>query len=304
MRLTVFNDGANVKSRVDRLMLSAVSRVEPIVQQMLTRQFDLVGHHLRLRTVHAPSPKPDYDDGWVLALLASSHRFFDIGCNVGHFALLAALDPGREVVAVDPNVDALAVAAEAVCRNGLSGRARFVPAFVGDVDGDKLDFWTVGLGAAGSRYPTHAVTAASRGDVRQVSTITLDTLARRTCVTPDLVKVDVEGAESEVLAGAIETGRRHETRFLVEMHSSAQPMLENAELVLEWCEAQGYDAYYLRDHVRLEHPSQLADRGRCHLLLQPGGWDYPAGLELIPQSCSVERAVALLGSVAGGDLVT
>lgn len=243
--------------------------------------------------------RPDQDDGWEWFLVRQSRSFFDIGCNVGHVTLIAALDPDRQVVAVDPNLEALARAAELVCRNGASTNVRFVPGFVGARDDETIDFWTVGTGAAGSAYESHAVTASARGSSRSVTTLTLDTLASRVGVAPDLVKIDVEGAESEVLDGARATAAAHRPSFLIEMHSRPElPMTHNADLVLGWAAELGYDAWYLRDHTPLVEPEQIADRGRCHLLLLPTGSDYPTGLSEIPQRCSIFAA----GSAEGAPL--
>lgn len=289
------------KAFVERLQ-RLIRRPEPRqrVQQLLQgaasatwTATSLLGSDLRV-----PQPfhvtDPDKDDGWIAVLLDASRCFFDIGCNVGHLALLAALDHCRDVVAVDANADALCRAAEVVCRNGVSARVRFVPGFVGARDDETVQFWTVGTGAAGSAYASHAVTASRRQANRLVRTFTLDTLASMTGLSPDFVKVDVEGAEAEVLAGARGLVADSHPRFLVEMHSCPElPMVANARLVLDWCERVEYEAWYLRNHAPLTDPAQLADRGRCHLILQQRGMEYPRGLEQVPESCGIERALEL-----------
>jgi len=163
----------------------------------------------------------DYDDAWLLALGLRSRIIFDIGCNTGQSSLLL-LYSGKveQIVLVDPNPEALAICAENLILNGLSTIARFVPAFVSEIDDSKVEFFTVGAGAAGSVYRTHAVTASDIGSSILVPTITLDSLADKLGVLPDLVKVDTEGAERLVLKGATRIAGEQSTTFLVEMHSN------------------------------------------------------------------------------------
>lgn len=145
---------------------------------------------------------PDYDDAWTLALASHSQVMFDVGCHKAEFSLLACLlDPQREVVAIDANPKALSLAADNFIKNGKSHQVRFYSTFVSDEDNHTLDFYTVGSGSAGSRYPSHAKTASSEGKSIQVRTRTLDTIAQELDLYPDFVKIDVEGAEAAVLRG-------------------------------------------------------------------------------------------------------
>ena len=228
----------------------------------------------------------DYDDAWFHACAQQAKIVFDIGANVGHSALMALLGGSVEqIVLVDANWEALAVAAENLIRNQLAARARFVCAFASNATDASVDFWTVGTGAAGSMYASHATSARAAGSVRQVQTTTLDAMAERFGVVPDLVKIDVEGAEHKVLLGSANVVAKKQTRFLVEMHSMQElTMAHNATQVLQWTRAAGYAAWYMSASARLEAPETIAHRGRCHLLLQPADWPYPEWLTKIPQS--------------------
>jgi FkbM family methyltransferase len=256
---------------------------------------ELLGRRVRVRLGTLPSV-PGYDDGWVLALLPLSRCFFDVGCNVGFFSLVAAVDDSsRWAVLIDANPLALGRAAENLIINSFAQRSRFVLGFVSSSSGDPVTFFTVGAGAAGSRYPSHSASASAAQSSIMSRSVRLDEICAEQGLWPDLVKIDVEGAESEVLYGAERVAARKEATFLVEMHSRAElPMAENGRRVLDWCSRVGYDAYYLKDHVRLAAPEQISHRGRCHLLLIPMGDRYPDRLKRIPQSCPVERARELL----------
>jgi FkbM family methyltransferase len=214
---------------------------------------------------------------------------FDIGANVGQSALMALISRNVEnVVLVDANWEALSVAAQNIIRNAVSERTRFICAFVSDTTGNELDFWTVGTGAAGSMFAGHAVTASRGGFVRRVKTVTLDEIATKTGLVPDLVKVDVEGAEASVLRGATSVASRAATRFIVEMHSPPElSMRDNAQAVLDWAASVDYAVWYLSEGVRVTTPEIIAHRGRCHLLVQPRAWDYPDWLVGIEQSAQL-----------------
>jgi FkbM family methyltransferase len=241
---------------------------------------------VRAGTLHH---KVDYDDAWLYACAKHSEVMFDVGANVGQSTLLALRSPRiKQVVMIEANWEALSVAADNLIRNNLSAKARFIGAFAAEASNASIDFWTVGTGAAGSMFQGHAVTASKAGSVTTVPTITLDDVCDGLQITPDLVKMDIEGAEAKALAGSTRLARKHAARFLVEMHSPPElPMARNAQLILDWSERVGYSAWYLSGGVLLASPDLIAHRGRCHLLLQPSDWPYPEWLVGIKQSAEL-----------------
>lgn len=248
-------------------------------------ELDTLGHHFVVRD-GTLTRVADYDDGWQLALAFHAQVVLDVGANVGQSAMHLLLSPTvTQVVLVEANPDALVTATENLIRSRMVERARFVCAFAGETDGEEISFWTVGTGAAGSRFSAHAVTAAGAGRNFKVSTLTLDTICRRFGISPDLIKIDTEGAEAQVLQGSRECARQKRTRFMVEMHANPElTMTDNATKVLAWCKAHDYAAWYLAKEMLLETPQPIATRGRCHLLLQPSDWPYPDWLRGISQS--------------------
>jgi len=198
------------------------------------------------------------------------------------------------VVAWDANPSALTRCAENLFLNGISHRARFVLGFASSRCGEELDFYTVGTGKAGSRYPGHARTASSRGSVIRTCSLTIDQVAADLDLRPDLVKIDVEGAESDTLEGAVVLAKSQSPpRIMVEMHAPPElPMVENCNRVLAWCAKTRYAAYYLKEHKRIISPDALAHRGRCHLLLLPEGALYPQWLTTIAEYISIETGMA------------
>lgn len=251
-------------------------------------QKTLFGKDLRVRRGTIPTVS-DYDDAWFAFLAADAQTVFDVGCNIGFMTMVSlASNSDSTIVAVDANPLAVAAAAESVVRNGFGLRVSFASAFVGSSVDEAVEFFTVGTGEAGSRDSTHAKTAGRRNRSLLVQSTTIDALMGATGLVPDLIKIDIEGAEIDALKGATAAASEG-SLFFVEMHSS--PMLsmhENGAGVLRWCDENGYAAYYLAEHARIQAPDVLADRGRCHLLLMPAEAGYPAGLKQISQGDSID----------------
>jgi len=228
----------------------------------------------------------DYDNAWFYFLAKRSTYLLDIGSNLGlHTILGFGAGSLKHSVLVDANTDALSKAAFNTIENKLAHHSNFYKGFVSDKDDDEVTFWTVGAGAAGSMYASHAKTAKQHGSSMQVNTITVDTIVSLFNSKPDLIKVDVEGAESKVLQGARETTRKYKPDFLVEMHSMAELSMEqNTTLILNWCKENDYNAFYLKEHTLLTDPSLIKHRGRCHVLLMTIDKVYPEELKLLKQS--------------------
>lgn len=229
--------------------------------------------------------KTDKDDAWFFALAQNSEHVFDIGSNVGYMALISAIQKNnRSVLLVDPNPEALSKAAQNMIINGFGLKSKFITAFVGDIDGEKVKFYTVGSGAAGSMFSSHAETAAAVGSYYMVEKITIDTLVEKSGYFPDLIKIDVEGAESLTLRGAKKTASKQISKFFIEMHSPAElPMIKNTQLVLDWCKENNYKSFYLKNHQELINAEEIAHRGKCHLLLLPINQSYPEYLKTIKE---------------------
>ena len=111
-----------------------------------------------------------------------------------------------------------------------------------------------------------------------VETITLDEIAETYNYFPDLVKIDVEGAELSVLEGSINIAKKENTLFIVEIHSSIElTIVENTNKILQWADQNNYQAYYLCEHKEIQDSQYIKNRGRYHLLLIHKQRQYPEG---------------------------
>jgi FkbM family methyltransferase len=127
--------------------------------------------------------------GFVLQALRADDRMVDVGANVGVYAALAAGAVGARVLALEPAAETLPHLHAMVALNGIEDRVTIRAVAAGAAPG-VLRF-TAGRGTTNR--------AAADGAV-EVPVETLDALCAD--APPLLLKVDVEGAEPAVLAGA------------------------------------------------------------------------------------------------------
>lgn len=119
--------------------------------------------------------------------LRAGDLFVDVGANVGSYSIWAA-EAGARIIAFEPDPGAFALLAKNMALNGLDADLR--QAAVTDRTGTAT--FSIGLGVL-----NHVMTD---GEGREVPTVTLDdVLGDRVAAG---VKVDVEGAEALVVAGA------------------------------------------------------------------------------------------------------
>jgi FkbM family methyltransferase len=161
--------------------------------------------------------------GWEAETFAVLHRvlphvrvFFDVGASTGVFTLVAALeDPARRVFAFEPTPDMSAGLARNVALNE-AGNVTRVEAAVCDHDGRTEMFIPPGesLPFGASTLPTFREPGTRLG----VAALRLDTFVEREGIgRVDLVKLDTEGTETEVLAGARHVLERDQPLILCEV---------------------------------------------------------------------------------------
>jgi FkbM family methyltransferase len=144
--------------------------------------------------------------------------FYDVGANVGYFSIVGAalVGPGGQVVAFEPSAANVAALRRNAELNGLD-HVRVVEAAVG--------------GAAGhARFDPGPSDQQGRltddGQV-QVDVVTVDDVVAGGTPPPDVVKIDVEGAELACLTGALKTLRDHRPTIVCEVHDVSPSLDEH-----------------------------------------------------------------------------
>ncbi len=136
------------------------------------------------------------DMAFVMHFLRPGDVFADVGANVGAFTVLAAGVAGATTVSFEPSAETCEMLARNVRLNNLADRARVVRAVVGRSAGSVQ--FSSGLGTE-----NHVAAAAEQNHSVAVPMTTLDHELAASPAT--LLKVDVEGFETEVFGGAWNT---------------------------------------------------------------------------------------------------
>lgn len=141
----------------------------------------------------------------------------DVGANVGAYSLLFALwaGPSGRVIAFEPAPASVAGLREQLRLNGLSDRVEVVPSAVADVVGF-ASFECDGVSGSNA-----IVSRASGARLITVATTSIDAFCAGRGVRPDVIKIDVEGAELDVLRGARQTLAVSSVEVFMELHPAA-----------------------------------------------------------------------------------
>jgi FkbM family methyltransferase len=163
----------------------------------------------------------------------------DVGANIGFFTLLFAdwVDGDGRVIALEPEDINYARLKKAIARNGVGGRVE-----------------TAMVAAAESSGSSHlALNPQHPGDHRlaengtPVAVLSLDDLlAKRGWPEVSLIKIDVQGAEQRVIAGARETITRFHPALFVEVDDGTlRAMGSDAKSLLAGLDGLGYRIHRL-----------------------------------------------------------
>lgn len=167
----------------------------------------------------------------------------DAGANVGAYTLLFAQWVGRSgrVFAFEPAPATRASLVRHLRLNGLADRVDVIPAAIAADDGDAR-FAVDGHGGASHLFPSH-----DAANVIDVATTSIDGFCAQQRIQPNMVKIDVEGAELEALRGARTTLAAATIQLFVEFHPAVwksrgigRPDLER-ELIAQGLAAEPLD---------------------------------------------------------------
>jgi FkbM family methyltransferase len=153
-----------------------------------------------------------------IRLIKGKRCFFDVGANWGFYVLLASKyrdAAGCRIVAFEPHPQSAAELRTQIALNRVAD-AYVDQAALSDRSGT-IEFADTGS-AIGQKL---AAVNDSHQSARTITvpTLTLDDAAARH-QPPDLVKIDVEGAENLVLAGATRLLQTHRPTLLIEVHGA------------------------------------------------------------------------------------
>lgn len=205
----------------------------------------------------------------LLQRLARDRRcVFDVGANHGLVALVmsTAISPQGRIFAFEASEATCQVARSNLALNGVAQSVQVINALVAEQTGAALDFYWEHTSGGASLIPGYL---GHQTPIKKIA-VALDDFCEIHDLIPDLIKIDIEGAEGGAIAGARRILAAFRPAVVVELHSwQDMPLARNAAQILELLPALNYQMIYLRTRAPVNDPQVLASRGRCHVLLWP-----------------------------------
>jgi FkbM family methyltransferase len=150
------------------------------------------------------------DMALLLHYLQPDDLFFDIGANIGSYTVLAAAHCGAEVFAFEPVPETFQWLKRNIDLNKTSQKVTLFNNGVGDKSG-KL-YFTKDIDTI-----NHVVVRADTADnnkLLEIDVLQIDELVLKS-KCPSLIKIDVEGFETAVLAGMCETLKNSTLKIII-----------------------------------------------------------------------------------------
>lgn len=163
--------------------------------------------------------------------LAPGDVFFDIGANVGYYTLLASRRVGSTgfVCAFEPLVRNVYYLHRHLSFNKVNN-CLIISAACGE-QSDQLALFEYGDNiATGHVVTSHGTLGFSLIEQAVVPVTTVDEVSKKLSVLPNVMKIDVEGAELAVLKGAQNVLRSAKPDIFLSVHSSELRLLCSAYL--------------------------------------------------------------------------
>jgi FkbM family methyltransferase len=205
----------------------------------------------------------------ALRLLKPGMSVVDVGANWGYFSLVSAhlVGPTGRVLALEPHPRLSSMLAENIATNGLS-QVQVLPLAAGARSGARA---FVGFDEQGGNWGVSRAARDRESADFECPTAALDDLLdARGIDTVDLVKIDIEGAEADAVAGMVRgMTRRRYRNVLLECHPAELTALG---VSIEDCQAPlsraGYRGWHI-DHSPAMHRRAAAGDVAVSELLAP-----------------------------------
>ena len=185
---------------------------------------------------------------FACSLLKPGDSAIDVGAHIGVFTMqmAAAVGPEGRVYAFEPLDSNAALLERSISENGFGDRIRFQRAAVGAAAGTATLTFPVETLNSGGAYLLKDGTAPLAGNrKREVPLVALDALDLRRPLR--FIKMDVEGAEPQVLRGAERILRDDRPVILSELHPTQLERASGitADQFLAQIAAFGYRAHHI-----------------------------------------------------------
>lgn len=179
----------------------------------------------------------------IATLIRPGAVVFDVGAHAGYYTLAASRLAGEKgrVVAFEPDPVNLGYLREHLRRNGADN-VTIVPRPVGEQHDLVVSF----VEKPGHRYESGLSRTPGLGDGAEMRLVSLDRMVADGLPPPDVVKMDIEGAESSAIAGASQLVAGLRTTWLISTHGA-----ENVLRMVSLFQKAGYAVYDVQNGRRI-----------------------------------------------------
>ncbi len=214
------------------------------------------------------------EEKFFLALDLNGQVIYDIGGYEGIFTLFFAQAAGKNgrVITFEPNPDNYNKIIENVKLN------RF----------NNVEVWQMGVGKKRDKttlvfHPSGPGSGSAQEDIKsqvlkrkgakaiRVEIDSLDNLiTTNNLPKPNFIKIDVEGLETDVLLGMVETIKKYNPKLYIEIHGvDMQKKIENVQKVVEFLITRGYSIYHVEsEEIITSSNAQIAKEGHLYCVQQ------------------------------------
>ncbi len=204
---------------------------------------------------------------WLREVVKPGSTVLDVGANVGQMTLEAAelTGPSGKVIAIEPAPGNVRILQLHINGNNFNDRVEVIQAACGSTHGEEivLNIYGNESNTVGSGHNTVNLKNHHEGITPiRVPLVSIDGICREKNIIPRVIKVDVEGAELEVVRGAVQTLKTHHPEVLIGFHPFAfQDEIQATRELMELFRSCDYDVpapnkegkYELREYRM--HPS-------------------------------------------------
>lgn len=201
-----------------------------------------------------------YETQSFLKIARTKRCLLDIGAHYGAFSLaFTCNDPDKKAFAIEPSPKPFCI---------LKAHAGLNP-------GCDIKPFRVAMGSSNGRlqmkYEWEHLVASSKNDSPQdcysIKAVKLDDFVKDNNISPDLIKIDVEGAEFFVLQGGAQYLKSHDPVICLEVHAKWLEKLgiTTGQLV-DLLDSFGYKVYDLRFDPIKDAGIALSDKPNCRVV--------------------------------------
>lgn len=174
-----------------------------------------------------------------LLIEADSPTFVDIGAHIGYFTVYAGSLLGKrgKVISIEPNRDYHRQLLKNIEINRLQENTRTFQIGLSD---------KIGKAKVGGWEERDLI----ESEVGNVDIMTFDQLCETAGIKPDIIKIDVHGAEYKVLSGMIQTLDNQVKHLFLETHSEDLMQGFHIPDVINFFESTKFELFKLKDFRR------------------------------------------------------